>query len=95
VCVERVGLFDEEISPGYAYFEDCDYVERMLLEKVRITPAHDAGVTHGGSKTLEAASQAEMQEHHRRFLLAKANFEKKWGRGPNLSRRIDYDDSWI
>lgn len=82
-CVEKVGLFDEEISPGYAYFEDCDYVERMIMNKIPITGII-CGVDHVGSQTLAANDANEWNEHHRRFLLAQQNFVAKWGRMPNV-----------
>ncbi len=90
-CVEKVGLFDETISPGYAYYEDCDYVERMVQKKVRIT-AVSSGVVHVGSATLAKASESERMEHNRRFMIAQENFVKKWGRMPDLSRPGLYDD---
>lgn len=82
-CVKKVGLFDEAISPGYGYFEDCDYVERMLLLDEYIT-AVDCGVTHKGSQTIAENSPHEWFEHHRRFELAQNNFIRKWGRMPNV-----------
>lgn len=81
-CVDLVGLFDETISPGYAYFEDNDYAERMAAAGVDIT-AVECGVRHLGSQTLAAYSAAELTEHHRRFEIAKANFVKKYGRLPH------------
>lgn len=81
-CVEKVGLFDETISPGYAYYEDCDYVERMILLGIPITGVL-CDVGHKGSQTLEVSTPEEMKRHHERFLLARSNFVKKWGRMPN------------
>lgn len=80
-CVEKVGRFDETISPGYAYFEDNDYAERMALADVQVVDV-DAGVTHTKSSTITAYSNEELREHHQRFNLAKANYVKKWGRLP-------------
>lgn len=84
-CVEKVGLFDESISPGYAYFEDCDYVERIIMAGIvpAITPC-ECGVNHVGSQTIMSNNQDEWNEHHRRFLLAQSNFVAKWGRLPNV-----------
>jgi GT2 family glycosyltransferase len=84
-CVAKVGLFDETISPGYAYFEDCDYVERMLLAGVKITGV-ECGVVHLGSQTLAKNSPSEWAAHNDKFLIAQSNFIKKYGRLPDLSR---------
>jgi hypothetical protein len=84
-CVRKVGLFDETISPGYAYFEDCDYVERMLQLNVKIT-AVECGVQHIGSQTIAANSPSEMAEHHVKFIKARSNFVAKWGRMPDVNR---------
>lgn len=77
-CVKKVGLFDETISPGYAYFEDCDYSGRMVEEGLRITHV-DAGVLHRRSQTLAARSEKEMLDHHRKFMIAQNNYIRKWG----------------
>ncbi len=81
-CVAKIGRFDETISPGYAYFEDCDYSERMVEAGFRITHV-DAGVKHLKSQTLLARSAADMAEHHRKFIIAQENFVRKWGRMPD------------
>lgn len=75
-CVDKVGWFDEAISPGYAYFEDVDYAWRMEAAGVKMTEI-DAGVKHMGS-----ASLVPDDEHNRRFMIAQENFERKWGRLP-------------
>lgn len=85
-CVEKVGLFDEEISPGYAYFEDCDYVERMVNEGLKITSV-ECGVVHDGSQTIAAFSAQDMDRHHQRFVKAQENFIRKWGRLPRDMER--------
>ena len=85
-CVKIVGMFDESLSPGYAYFEDCDYGERMLKLDVELTGV-SCGVKHMGSQTLRAATSAEMQAHHRKFVLAQENYIKKWGRLPTGMHR--------
>jgi GT2 family glycosyltransferase len=80
-CVAKVGVFDETISPGYAYFEDCDYAERIaLVGAVRM--AIDCGVKHVGSATPSMYSPSEHAEHNRKFLIAQENFITKWGRMP-------------
>lgn len=85
-CVEKVGFFDETISPGYAYFEDCDYEERMQQAGIMFTDIV-CGVTHVTSGTLSSYSKEEMSAHHRRFVIAQENFLKKWGRMPRGMER--------
>lgn len=80
-CVEKVGYFDETISPGYAYFEDCDYIERMIMQGIPITPIA-AGVVHMGSQTIAMNSGPEWEAHHAKFSIAQNNFIAKWGRTP-------------
>lgn len=77
-CVSRVGLFDETISPGYAYFEDRDYYNRMKIEGIADAVV-DCGVKHGHSQTLVACNQQELQEHNKKFVIAQENFLRKWG----------------
>lgn len=82
-CVAKLGYFDEDISPGYAYYEDEDYLQRLDGKGTREPSARaenvDAGLLHTHSATLQAASHAEIMEHHRRFLIAQGNYAKKWG----------------
>jgi hypothetical protein len=84
-CVAKVGLFDETISPGYAYFEDCDYIERMIMQGIPITGA-ECGVIHvgSGSNTIGKNTHEQWMEHHRKFSIAQENFRAKWGRLPNV-----------
>ena len=84
-CLKRVGKFDETISPGYAYFEDNDYAERMALAGIPITSV-DAGVEHLHSQTMAAYTDEELEAHHRKFEVAKANYLKKWGRLPGAPK---------
>ena len=83
-CVEKVGLFDEKISPHYLYFEDSDYIRRMIVLGMEHTVAKGAKVLHenGGSQTMKLYTPAQMDEHHVRFLRAKANYIRKWGGEP-------------
>lgn len=81
-CVKKIGLFDETISPGYGYYEDEDYLQRLDGRGTRAPSAVAenvaCGVRHEHSATLKAASHAESLEHHRRFKIAQANYIKKW-----------------
>jgi GT2 family glycosyltransferase len=88
-CVEKVGLFDENISPGYGYFEDCDYGERMLMAGVDLQGVR-CGVRHLKSQTLRAANVLERNVHHRKFVKAQENYIAKWGRLPSGVHRESY-----
>jgi hypothetical protein len=82
-CVQKIGKFDEEISPGYGYYEDDDYLQRLdgRGTKPRNATAEEvqAGVIHHRSSTLEVATHTELMEHHRKFNIAQRNYAKKWG----------------
>lgn len=82
-CVRKLGLFDEAISPGYGYYEDDDYLQRLdgrgTREPSAVAENVDAGVVHTKSGTLKGATHAEVLEHHRRFKIARVNYAKKWG----------------
>jgi GT2 family glycosyltransferase len=82
-CVDRVGMFDESISPGYAYFEDMDYLRRMRLAGV-IDAVVECGVKHVQGATLAAYSPEELDDHHRKFQLAQANYTAKWRGKPSM-----------
>jgi GT2 family glycosyltransferase len=77
--VNTVGLFDESISPGYAYFEDNDYAYRMELLGYQIHRVHNCSCGHFGSATLKNYSSREMEDHHNKFRIAQNNYQKKWG----------------
>jgi len=79
-CIEKIGYFDETISPHYAYFEDGDYARRILLANLEITRA-DCSADHynGGSQTMKALPPSRLQEHHMKFNFARNNFFRKWG----------------
>lgn len=80
---DKIGLFDEKISPGYLYYEDVDLLRRMKLAGAWLTTAKGAIVTHvnGGSQSHRSLSKEEMREHHKKFIRAKLNYEHKWGGG--------------
>lgn len=81
-CVRKIGLFDEEISPGYGYYEDEDYLQRLDGRGTRARSAVAenvaCGVVHLKSQTLVASTHTQLLEHHRRFKIAQANYAKKW-----------------
>lgn len=82
-CVDKVGYFDETISPGYAYYEDDDYLQRLdgrgTREAVVRAGNVACGVAHVSSATLKVATPEEMEEHHRKFKIAQGNYARKWG----------------
>ena len=80
--VNKVGLFDESISPNYGYFEDNDYYRRMELLKVKFKAVLNCNINHVGSATLNSFNQDEKKDHDKRFKTAKANYIKKWGGMP-------------
>jgi hypothetical protein len=84
-CVDRVGLFDESISPGYAYFEDMDYLRRMRLAGV-IDAVVECGVKHVQSATVAAYSTEELDDHNTKVLRARANYTAKWRSEPSLEQ---------
>ena len=89
-CVKKIGaangddgLFDETISPGYGYYEDDDYLQRLdgrgTREPVAVLEDVDCGVMHRKSSTLEVASHLERLAHHKKFKIAQQNYARKWG----------------
>ncbi len=85
-CVDRVGLFDENIYP--AYLEDCDYAYRLkllqeparTLEKVYLLHGEtsDFRETQKGSNTIHSNTEL----NRRNGITHAANFEyyrAKWG----------------
>jgi GT2 family glycosyltransferase len=79
---DAIGGFDEEISPGYAYYEDNDYHLRMLKVGYDLKGIPDSRLGHVGSATLKAYTPEEMEAHHRKFFRAKINYVRKWGGEP-------------
>lgn len=81
-CVQKLGRFDETISPDYGYYEDDDYLQRLdgRGTKPRAAEAEevDADVVHLRSSTLKVASHDELLEHDRLFKLARLNYVTKW-----------------
>ena len=87
--INKVGLFDEAISPNYAYFEDNDYHRRMTMVGVELKalPCADGEmIIHEGSKTLKNYSALEKEAHHRKFRYAKEQYTKKWGGTPGQEK---------
>lgn len=87
-CIAKIGMFDESISPGYGYYEDEDYLQRLDGRGTRTPSAVAAevecGAIHAKSQTLSTNTSAEMEEHHRKFWIAQTNYINKW----NLQREF-------
>jgi len=79
-CVEKIGLFDESISPNYMYFEDCDYGHRMAMADIPLLGIRH--LFHAKDQSLAVRTNEQLDEHNRMFLIARDNFVKKWGRMP-------------
>lgn len=79
--IKKVGMFDEDISPGYAYFEDNDYQYRAKLAGVDGKDIQTRA-THFASATLKALTPEQLESHHRKFNVARAYYYAKWGGGP-------------
>lgn len=88
--IDAIGYFDELISPGYLYFDDTDFIRRLELAGLKQVHAAGAFVHHhnGGSQTLARLTPAQMEEHHRRFQIASANYSWKWG-GPPFAETLN------
>lgn len=82
-CIAKIGFFDETISPGYGYYEDDDYLQRLDGRGTRDRSAEadevECGVVHLKSQTLAVSTPEEVAAHHRRFLIAQRNYMQKWG----------------
>lgn len=85
-AVQKIGKFDETISPGYAYWEDIDYDMRvrMFVEGGGefVMKNADCEVLHAGSQTNKWATPEEVAEHHRKFEIAKHNTIQKYAHLP-------------
>lgn len=81
-CVKKLGVFDESISPGYGYYEDEDYLQRLDGRGTRAASAVaenvECGVRHVHSATLKAETPEGLEEHHRKFKIAQNNYARKW-----------------
>ena len=84
--VDKVGKFDEWISPKYAYFEDNDYHYRMSMLGIQTTRASGSFVSHVGSSTLKHFNKLKEKEHHDKFRLARTHYVRKWGGEPGQEK---------
>lgn len=58
--IEKVGYFDETISPNYAYFEDNDYSHRMSKVGIGLNAAHNCPIEHSKSSTIKMFTPQQM-----------------------------------
>lgn len=82
--VNKVGLFDEAISPGYAYFEDNDYFRRMSLLGIRLVGVPNARLDHKTSSSLKKG----IPNHNQLFNKAQKNYITKWGGLPHKEKYL-------
>lgn len=80
--VERVGYFDQGISPRYAYFEDNDYHRRMMLAGIPLVGIPECRLKHVASSTMKNLTTDQLRQHHDKFKVAEKNYIKKWGGKP-------------
>lgn len=85
-ALEEIGWYDEQVSPGYGFFEDNDYSYRLQLRGYRHIPVARCGYGHVDSATVKAMSQPEQEVHWRRYRLAEQNYAAKWGGAPGAER---------
>lgn len=92
--IDEIGMFDETLSPRYAYFEDNDYHYRMLLKGYTIKPIENCRIKHTPSSTVKLMSEIEQLVHHEKFRLAQENYLKKWGGPPAKEKfKLPYGNS--
>jgi len=99
-CVNKIGKFDESISPGFAYFEDCDYTNRIEVyckenpaDPIAMEDVPNHGIAHTKNGTQRAIiSESEKIEYKRRYFTAQENFTAKWGSLPHGLRRLEQSE---
>jgi GT2 family glycosyltransferase len=72
--------FDERFQMGY--FEDNDYAWRLTLARWPLLVAPTA-VSHVGSATIAAMSDAQMTAKHAAYHHNELYFQRKWGGRPH------------
>jgi GT2 family glycosyltransferase len=84
--IEKVGYFDETISPNYGYYEDNDYSHRMSKVGIGLNAIQKCTLNHLTSSTIKAFTTSEMSQHHKKFRKAQENYKRKWGGLPGQER---------
>lgn len=89
-CIDKLGLFDESLSPGFAYFEDCDYQTRKDAYNLAHTDSPvttidlpNCDIHHKGQMTQHGIkSEAEAILYRHKFIIAQENYITKHGQLP-------------
>jgi GT2 family glycosyltransferase len=90
--IERVGWFDENITP--AYYEDYDYYRRCVLSDVTFVTAPEVLAEHERSKTTR--DNPEIQFEHEAIMTRNRDYyTQKWGvPGAETFTRPFDDPTW-
>lgn len=78
-CVEKVGLYDTELSPNYFRYVDADYEERLAEAGIEPTIVH-CGVKHARDGTMRGYDHVGLADYFRRIGIAHENYVRKWKR---------------
>ena len=84
--VDKVGYFDDTISPNYAYFEDNDYARRVSLASCGTKIIPNVRVEHKGSGTKKSFDRNELKIHNRKYSEASLRYARKWGGLPGKEK---------
>lgn len=74
-AIERIGYWDENLSP--VYFDDTDWLYRAKLAGMPVVTAENTYYTHAGSKTLTTPELTA--QFAQIFERNKAYYVSKWG----------------
>lgn len=84
---EQIGPFDENLRP--AYYEDNDYVRRLILQGSNHYTVQEATFGHVGSATVRILTDEQLKEHHRKFRRNTEYYKLKWGGLPTKETYIE------
>lgn len=94
-CIQKIGLFDEHLSPGFAYFEDCDYMfrkdqynESNASDPVVCQDVANTSIYHHRGATQKCIPSEEVRSFRGKYFVAQENFIAKWGKLPSGLRRM-------
>jgi len=82
--VNSIGYFDPAISPGFAYFEDLDYMRRIEQANhngagIICANCDPGGLAHYGSATTKGMSRGGVRDAKQKYFIAQENYIAKWG----------------
>lgn len=80
--VDRIGLLDEQFTPGN--YEDDDYSLRIRKEGYKLILCKDTFIHHYGSVSFKETNNSYIELLHRNAK----KFEEKWGFNPDYSQHI-------